>query len=358
MTEIRVGLIGAGVIGRTHAEVCDRLPGFALAGVVDPSDAACDFADSLNVPIFADVESLVRRGSIQAAIIATPNETHVGLAKQCLELSIPILVEKPVTNTLREAARLVEASERLDVPVLVGHHRRHSPIIRKALEILGAGVIGDLTVASAFCFLMKPDDYFSAPWRSAPGTGGPLLINLIHEVDMVRFLCGDISSVSAMSSSAIRRSPVEDTAVAIARLAQGGMASFVISDASAGPWAWDLTSGENNRFARHEAQSHFICGTKGALSIPDLAIWAWRGEKSWANAMVRHRPATPSGNPYEEQMRHFGDVVRGRARPLVSARDAAQSVAALEAIKRSAEAGREMTVECLPVPATESSRSD
>jgi predicted dehydrogenase len=74
--------------------------------------------------------------------------------------------------------------------------------------------------------------------------------------------------------------------------------------------------------------------------------------------MVRHRPAAPTGNPYEEQMRHFGDVVRGRARPLVSARDAAQSVAALEAIKRSAEAGREMTVERLPEPTAESSRSD
>ena len=105
---------------------------------------------------------------------------------------------------------------------------------------------------------MKPDDYFDAAWRRTPGVGGTFLINLIHEIDLLRFVCGEIVAVSAMASSAVRGLAVEDTGALVFQLDNGALASLVISDTAAGPWCWDLAAGDGPRFAdaRHRVPPH------------------------------------------------------------------------------------------------------
>ena len=74
---------------------------------------------------------------------------------------------------------------------------------------------------------------------------GPVLVNLIHDIDLLRFLCGPITSVRALMSNAVRRNPVEETAGILLGFASGAIGTVTVSDAVPAPWSWELTAGEN-----------------------------------------------------------------------------------------------------------------
>jgi len=205
MTEnISVAVIGAGAIGRTHIDTLARHEGLRLGAIVDPMPGGAALAQTLGVPCLPDVASLIEKGLAQAAIVATPNETHLPISAALLEAGMPVLLEKPVAESLNSALRLISVAERTGVPLLVGHHRRHNPIIRAAHAAIRTGRIGDLVMATVTCALAKPPSYFEAAWRRTPGAGGPLLINLVHEIDLLRHFFGEIACVQAMTSHARR----------------------------------------------------------------------------------------------------------------------------------------------------------
>ena len=177
-------------------------------------------------------------------IVASPNVLHVAMALDCVERGIPALVEKPVADTVVSARRLCNAVQRSGVPVLVGHHRRHNPIIKTVREQIAGGLIGQLTAVVGLWLLKKPDDYFDVAWRRERG-GGPILINLIHDIDNLRFICGEIAEVQALTSNKVRGFAVEDTAALLLRFANGAIGTVTVSDATPAPWSWELASGEN-----------------------------------------------------------------------------------------------------------------
>src|SRR6187431_2780558 len=115
MAPTRIAVIGAGLIGRTHIQVLrSGNPDYTLAAVVDPAPAAA---------------------------------------------------EKPIADDVASALDLVEAAEKAGVPTLVGHHRRHNPIMRKAAEIIAGGGIGRVVAVNGLWLSHKPDPYFNITWR-------------------------------------------------------------------------------------------------------------------------------------------------------------------------------------------------
>ena len=338
MQPVRLLLIGAGVIGRTHIDRIGRDPHLALAGIAEPSAAGKALAEQLGVPWAASHLELLDRTQAQGAIVATPNASHVGMAIDCLERGVAALVEKPVADTVAEALALVQAQQRTGVPVLVGHHRRHNPINSRARSILQDGRLGRVVTANVMCTVLKPDAYFDAAWRRQPG-GGPVLINLIHEIDMLRFLCGEITEVQALSSNAVRGFAVEDTAAAVLRFASGALGTVVLSDAAASPWCWDFCAAEQDQYPRQDVQSHFIAGTHGSLSLPDLALWNYRGERSWHAEMTLEKTFVHKADAYSRQLQHFAAVIEGRETPLCSALDGLRTLQATLAVAEAARSG-------------------
>ena len=339
MQPVRLLLIGAGVIGRTHIDRIGRDPHLALAGIAEPSAAGKALAEQLGVPWAASHLELLDRTQAQGAIVATPNASHVGMAIDCLERGVAALVEKPVADTVAEALALVQAQQRTGVPVLVGHHRRHNPINSRARSILQEGRLGRVVTANVMCTVLKPDAYFDAAWRRQPG-GGPVLINLIHEIDMLRFLCGEITEVQALSSNAVRGFAVEDTAAAVLRFASGALGTVVLSDAAASPWCWDFCAAEQDQYPRQDVQSHFIAGTHGSLSLPDLALWNYRGERSWHAEMTLEKTFVHKADAYSRQLQHFAAVIEGREAPLCSAVDGLRTLQATLAVAEAARSGQ------------------
>jgi predicted dehydrogenase len=274
----------------------------------------------------------------RGAVVATPNQTHVAVATDCLERGVAALVEKPVADTVAQAQTLVDAQARTNVPVLVGHHRRHNPISRRAREIVQSGRLGRLVAANALATFLKPDAYYEAAWRRQAG-GGPILINLIHDIDLLRFLVGEIESVQAASSNAVRGFGVEDTAAVVLRFANGAVGTMLLSDTAASPWCWDFCAGEQEAYPRQQVQSHFIAGTHGSLSLPDLQFWAYRGERSWHAELTLEQAAVHAADPYSEQLQHFRAVIEGAEAPLCSALDGLRTLQAALAVQAAAASG-------------------
>lgn len=333
MTDVKVAVIGAGIIGRTHIETIGRTDGLSLAAVIDP---ALEGAEAFGVPVHRDLETV----DVEAVIIAAPNDAHLPLTEAALARNLPVLLEKPVANALADGRAIMEASARTGVPVLVGHHRRHNPIIQTAKAAIDAGDLGGLVTATVVSTLTKPASYFDLAWRKDPRSGGPLSINLIHEIDLLRHFWGEVAEVRALISNEGRGSAVEDCAGVILTFEQGGLATLTLTDLGAGPWAWDVTAGENPaRFPANTADAHFYSGTRAALSLPSLTLWQHPGTPDWTTPMgARALPHTP-GDPYVAQLSHFAQVVRGAARPLVTLTDGVANMAVIDAIKRSGATG-------------------
>ncbi len=338
----RIAVVGAGLIGRRHMHHIMREA--ALAGIVDPSPAARQTADQFETPWYDNLQELIDAERPDGVVVATPNRLHVEHGLACIAAGLPVLVEKPIADDVAEATRLVEAAEAKGVALLVGHHRRHNPLIRKASEVIAAGALGRIVTVQAMCWLHKPDDYFDVAWRRQAGAG-PVFINLIHDIDLLRFLCGEIVSVQALDANTIRGLPVEDSAALLVRFAGGAIGTMTVSDAVAAPWSWELTAGENPAYPRTGQSCYMIGGTDGGLSLPDLGLWHYAGAKGWWEPIERRALPAGDGDPLALQIRHFCQVIAGETAPLVSGHEGLQTLKVVAAAKIAARSGGIVAIE-------------
>ncbi|WP_234682181.1 Gfo/Idh/MocA family protein [Bradyrhizobium monzae] len=339
---MRIAVAGAGLIGRRHIELIEASQGCVLAGIADPSPAAVDYAGAHNVHCYADHRALLAQEKPDGLIIASPNALHLQMALDCAEAGVPALIEKPVTDTVAAAQRLCVAVKRTGVPMLVGHHRRHNPIIKAARETVATGKLGQLTAVVGLWLLKKPDDYFEVAWRYQQG-GGPLLINLIHDIDNLRFVCGEITEVQALTSNMVRGFAVEDTAALLLRFANGALGTVTVSDATPAPWSWELTAGENAIYPRQDQPCYVFAGTSGSLSVPTMELWSYPQSPGWHAPLSRNPVALAGYDPLVEQLRHFLAVIAGREQPLISVEDAMATLAVVEAVSEAARTGQKIS---------------
>jgi predicted dehydrogenase len=339
MSDINIAVVGAGVIGKRHMQEIANSDQCKLVAIADPSPEAEQQARTLGVALHKDYRKLLDTEHIDAVIVCTPNSTHGEIGLACIDRGIPVLIEKPIADDLVSARALTEASRIRRVPVLVGHHRRHNPMVRTAKKAIDDGRIGKLVAVNIMCLHYKPDAYFAVPWRRRIG-GGPILINMIHEIDLIRHLCGEIISVQAVSSNGTRAHEVEDSAACTLELDNGAIANISLSDTAATPWSWDTAAGEDRElFDYRPVPTHFFAGTNGALSLPDRALWSYDGEKGRHRPIHDERIPAEEENVYANQLRHFVDIVSGAAEPLIDAHDASQTLAATLAVVEAARTG-------------------
>jgi predicted dehydrogenase len=333
----RIAVAGAGVIGRRHIELVCASDVAELVAIADPARHAAELARSLGVGWYPNLDPLLEAMNPDGVIVATPNASHVADGLACIARRVPALIEKPIADTLDGARRLVAAAERDGVPILVGHHRRHSPLLAAAKAIVDDGVLGRLVAVTGSATFRKPDRYFTqAPWRSESG-GGPILINLIHDVDDLRMLCGDIVEVQALASSAARGFAVEDTAAIVMRFAGGALATFMLSDAAASLRSWEQASGENPIYAHcGDEDCYVLAGTRGSLGVPTMRLRTYDGEPSWTAPFQTRIVEVQRADPLDLQLAHFCAVLRGEASPRVSGRDALETLRVTLAIARAA----------------------
>ncbi len=340
----RIGIVGAGVIGARHARLVAAEGFCELGAIADPTPDGEALAAELDAPWMRDGAALAEAGTCDGVIVATPTPDHVETALRYIERGVPVLVEKPIADTVAAGRRLLDAATEANVCVLTGHHRRFDPSVRLAQDLMGEGGIGQLLAVNAIWAVRKPESYYDVAWRRSPG-GGPVLINLIHDIDMLRALCGEIESVQALCSHAARGFAVEDTAAILLRFRGGAVGTVTMSDAAPSPWGWEQATGENPLVPATAENPYRLFGTAGSLEFPRIKLWRHADPASggWSDPLqVREIEAGPR-TALLTQLRHFCDVIRADALPMVSAADGLATLAATEAVLHAARDGRAIT---------------
>lgn len=340
---VRIGVVGAGFMGRQHIDFIRAAHAAVLTGVADP--AVPD--ESLECRRFDTASAMLDAQDLDAVIIASPNALHVDTAIECLQAGVAVLLEKPIAVDYAQSRRVVDAVARLGGRLLVGHHRRHHPAVGRARAAILGGEIGQLVAVSGLWSARKEDAYFTeTPWHRQQGAG-VTLINAVHDLDLLRHLCGEVAEIQAMTSSRARGLEVEDTLSVNLRFESGVVGSFLASDAGASPWGWDQATEETLAFPFvPDGVAYRLVGTRGALAVPNLAKYTYDPSipADWHSPLSRtYLPFQPRGS-FQAQLDHFIEVVRGEAEPLVPAEDASRTLALVEAAALAAERGTTIDV--------------
>jgi predicted dehydrogenase len=341
MKPLRIAVLGAGMIGQRHIQTVLAMPEAAeLVAVADPVADPAQF-DLRGAAWFTSESDMLDRIKPEAAIIATPNSLHLDHGRSCCKRGIHFLMEKPVTATVLEAAALVRLVAQSGVKTLVGHHRRYLAAVEDAKTIIESGRIGRLVTASVIWATRKPDDYFQTAWRVRAG-GGPLLINAIHEIDLLRHLCGEIATVGGIKSTAMRGHGVEDSAAALLRFDSGALGTLTLTDAGYSPWTVEQGSRENPLFPYAGQSAYRLTGTDGSLELPVLKLWraATPGANRWDEPIAGEALPERHHDPYQAQLAHFQRLIRLNEAPVVSVQDGARTLAATLAIAQASQTER------------------
>ena len=340
MNKLRIAVVGVGLGGQIHIKRIKNSREVILDSIVAPNRSAnIEIAAKEGVPFFHTISECIERNKPDGIIIASPNQVHAEQTRVCIEAEIPVLLEKPITSNLDEGRELCDLIEKSNAKILVGHHRAHNPILKVASNAIHAGRLGRLVSVVGSAQFYKPDHYFEdGPWRKFPG-GGPILINMIHEIDNLRRLVGEISQVQAITSNSTRGFAVEDTAVINIVFKNGALGTFTLSDTAATARSWEQTTKENPGYPSYpEEDCYFISGTKGSLAIPTMKLkyYADGTTPSWWTPFAEDVLQFSRVDPIELQLSHFTDVINGLCLPLVTAWDAYRNLLIIEAIKESA----------------------
>src|SRR6266550_9233307 len=208
---LRVGVIGAGVMGSNHARVLAGLPDTTLVGIVDPMTAHRTRATELTgCHTFASLDELVAAG-IDAVTIAAPTHLHHEIALACIARNIHVLVEKPIASTVEEGREIVAAARRAGVTLMVGHVERFNPAVAAIKQAISSEDILSIAITRV------------GPFPPRMSNVGVVIDLAVHDIDLIRwFTESDIVEVQPQLSSAVAER--EDIALLQFRTASGVLA--------------------------------------------------------------------------------------------------------------------------------------
>jgi UDP-N-acetylglucosamine 3-dehydrogenase len=208
---LRVGVVGAGVMGSNHARVLAGLPGVRLIGVVDPLPAHRTRATELtDCRTFASLEELLAEG-VEAVTIAAPTHLHHEIALACIARKIHVLVEKPIASSVEEGRQIVAAAERAGVTLMVGHVERFNPAVAAIKQAISGEDILSIAITRV------------GPFPPRMSNVGVVIDLAVHDIDLIRwFTESDIVEVQPQLSSAVAER--EDIALLQFRTASGVLA--------------------------------------------------------------------------------------------------------------------------------------
>ena len=198
----RVGVIGVGSMGKNHARVCSELENVELVGIADINrEAAKKVANKFAVKVFFDYKELIPK--IDAAIVATPTFTHYKIAMDLLNEGKHVLVEKPICDSVYKAEGLVKKAEKEDLVLAVGHIERHNPVARFIKDSMNKKRFGELITLTS-----KRVSNFPGRIKDV----GVVLDMGIHDIDIMRYLVGEVKSVYAKAGMFNKKISHEDYA--------------------------------------------------------------------------------------------------------------------------------------------------
>ncbi len=198
MDTVRLGIIGLGNMGSTHAKNVNagKVPGMVLGAICDIAEARRDFAKKLypDVPVFDNAQALYESGTCDAVIIAVPHYDHPNLAIDAFKANLHVITEKPAGVYTKQVLEMNEAAAKSDKLFGIMYNQRTNPVYQKLKKMIDDGMLGEIKrVNWIITNWYRPQSYHdSCTWRSTWKTegGGALINQNPHQLDLWQWLFG------------------------------------------------------------------------------------------------------------------------------------------------------------------------
>jgi myo-inositol 2-dehydrogenase / D-chiro-inositol 1-dehydrogenase len=295
---VRIAVVGAGRMGRTHLRALAAAAAVEVAAVVEPLTEVRDVLAQTGLRAYATADELLAASDVDAALIAAPTDLHVELVRLFASARLPILCEKPCGLRPDETAEAMRVAADADVVLQIGYWRRFVPELVGLRERLAAGAFGQLSLISCWQWDAQP------PAPSFRARSGGILLDMgVHEFDQIRWLSGQeleevhVLPAAAASGELVAGDP-ESVAVT-ARLSDGAVASVSLG----------------RRFPHGDCCWVELMGTGGHAR--SLFMWGEDGERAFRHALVAQAEA-------------FAAAVRGEPQRGATGEDALRAIEAAE----------------------------
>lgn len=326
MGDIRIGLVGLGMMGRHHARVIRETEGVDLVAVADalgdPHRVAGDLA------VLASVADLIATG-IDAAVVAVPTAFHDEVALQLAEAGVHTLVEKPISSDVASGQRIVDAFESRGLVGAVGHIERFNPALQSLRKRLEAGELGEVYQIAT---------RRQGPFPSRIADVGVVKDLATHDIDLTSWLAQ--SAFATVSAHTALRSgrEFEDMVSVTAQLENHVITNHLINWLSPMKERVTVVTGERGAFVADTIVGDLTFYENGTVSTEWESVMAFRGVSE--GTVMRY--ALTKREPLRLEHEAFRDAILGRASSVVTMREGLENVRVAEAIIASAE--RSMSV--------------
>jgi myo-inositol 2-dehydrogenase/D-chiro-inositol 1-dehydrogenase len=237
--QIGVAMLGAGRMGQTHIRTLAGIPNVRVIVVADPNLEAAERGRAIVRAdrAIASPEEAILDPRVEAVVIVTPTNTHASLIETAVRAGKAVWSEKPIALNLTETQRVVELVHARGIPVQLGFMRRFDPGYVMAKERIESGALGRLET-----FRALSRDTFPPPLEFLKTSGGLFLDMAVHDLDLARFLVGEVDEVQAWGSVLIDERFAQaddiDTAVTMLKFRNGVLGVVETSRRSA--WGYDI----------------------------------------------------------------------------------------------------------------------
>lgn len=338
MKQVKLGIIGAGRIGKLHAENMRGLPQAQVRAISDLyPDSLQSWADASGLPgvrVSGSYRDILDDAEIEAVLICSPTDTHIDLIKEALQAGKHIFCEKPISFNLRETAQIVELVKAKGLKFQTGFNRRFDHNMSRVQELVRAGRIGE-----PHLLRITSRDPEPPPESYIASSGGLFIDMAIHDFDLARFMMNS-EVVEVYAQGAVLIDPVFakhddiDTATISLRFASGALGVI-----------------DNSRKAHYYDQRVEVFGSEGCLSIqndtPNTA------ELHTAAGVYRDKPLyfflERYTGAYVRELESFVQAIAGGADVPVSAYDGYQAELIAHAAKLSLRERRPVALQELEV---------
>lgn len=340
-------VIGCGMIANFHAKAIAEIRGAKLVACFDNRPESADkFASTIGCKSYHRLEDLLADPDVHVVNICTPSGAHMDPAVAAAKAGKHVVVEKPLEITLNRCDAIIHACEKAGTKLATIMPSRFSGANVALKEAIDSGRFGKLTLGDTYVKWWRTQQYYdSGGWRGtwALDGGGAYMNQAIHNVDLIYWLMGDVSEVSAITGTlAHERIEVEDTGVAAIRFANGAIGTIAAT-----------TSAFPGLLKRTE-----IHGDQGSAIVEQDSIKFWefakKGRKDEATLKKYGETSTTSGGAgdpsaishlgHKLQLQDLIKAIETGGDPLVDGRQGRKSVEIILAIYQSSWTGKRVTL--------------
>ena len=326
---LRVGVIGLGSMGKNHARVCSEIDGIKLTAVSDiDKDISKNIAKRFRTKSYTDYKQLI--SEVDAAIVSTPTISHYDIAIDLLNNGKHVLIEKPICDSIEKASSLLSKAEEQVLVLAVGHIERHNPAVRFVKDNLDAKKFGDLIT-----IISKRVSNFPGRIKDV----GVIFDFGVHDIDVMRYLSGEVESVYAKAGKFIGNIEYEDHANIVLNFENGITGVIEVN------WLTPikirklfLTCSKSFVEADYISQSVTISSS----SYKDV------DEMNLYNVRIQHninQVSIEKKEPLKNEIEDFISAIKFYKKPLATGRDGLMALKIAEASTKSYLEGREIGIE-------------